>query len=197
MLNTFFKISLSITQFFALLLLTFYLPLAALVYAGTHWYSFNCQFHQRCETFGEDKIAKASIEITQFFRHETKDLQGVWTQKERQHLQEVRTMYDILFISALFAIVILLLDLQAVRISRFALINLGIFLLFTLIIPFFSFFWKEVFHPLFFDNNLWYNTKAETSYYLMPNLFFRNSIIVILTITLLENIILFFMLRKN
>lgn len=169
--------------FLALTVLLWYLPLSALVYGGSAWYDFNCQFHERCQRFGLEKSQEHAEALVRYFRHQDAELHGQWTTRERTHLAEVRGIYDGLFMTFLLAAISLMLA--------------GIFggaiawpwliwaqwlwpLLALALLPFFKVFWNGIFHDLFFNNDLWKYTRAEVSYYLMPNIFFRNALIAML-----------------
>ncbi len=179
--------------FLALTMLLWYLPLAALVYGGSAWYDFNCQFHERCQRFGLEKTQDHAEALVRYFRHQDAELQGQWTTRERAHLAEVRGIYAVLLFIFLVAAV--------------SLVVAGIFgrgiawhwliwgqwlwpLLALALLPFFKVFWNGIFHDLLFNNELWKYTRAEVSYYLMPNVFFRNSLIFMVTLVVFQLLLL-------
>lgn len=96
-----------------------------------------------------------------------------WTQKELIHYFEVRVYYLILFIIFLISLIILfytnLKKEEIKKISKKVLIYINLPLL---IIPFFSYFWNNIFHSVLFNNNYWIIDKNDASYYLFNDLFF-------------------------
>lgn len=188
-----------------LLLWLFFIPLAAVIY--TPWsYQVNCHWNPRCEEFGIAKIESSSLELARFFRHSLATLPSPpWSEKEVQHLTEVRGMYDTAFwlfilITAIFAFD-LLRSKQTPHYQPYALYSrnlmLGLFLLMLVISPFFRFFWMEVFHPLVFRNELWRTDRQDISWYLMPSHYFLWVIVFLLASTLVLNQLLVVLLPKN
>lgn len=172
--------------FISLCYLTLYLPLAWMIYAP-HWYQINCNFHERCQRLGQPHAERAIDELTQYFRH-----QGVlvtrWTAKEKQHLAEVRRLYDALLLFGFLAVLTLALVAERNRLGSYALLNIVLLLALLAVVPFFKTFWRDIFHPLLFDNQLWKNTQHDVSYYIMPRLLFRNSVILLVVVAVLENL---------
>ena len=188
-----------------LLLWLFFIPLAALIY--TSWsYPLNCHWNPRCEQLGTPKVELSSHELARFFRHQLTMLPTpAWSEKELQHLTEVRGIYDQVFwlfmvITALF-ILDLFISKQVLRYRRYALhsrnLMLGLLVLMLAISPFFRFFWMEVFHPLVFSNELWRTDPKDISWYLMPGNYFLRVILFLLASTLLLNQLLIFLLPKD
>ena len=82
--------------------------------------------------------------------------------------------------------------------SRYALVNaIVIIALLALIIPFFGTFWRDVFHPLLFDNDLWMNNKYDLSYYIMPRVFFKYTVALLVVVCFLINISIWLGLRSK
>ncbi len=182
--------------FISLLYLTFYIPMTFTFYLP-QWMELNCGFHNKCERIGAEK-AKAGIhELAAFFRHQGK-LNSFNTIKEKTHLQEVRGIVDKLFFLALLSIVILIFTYDRRLVSRYALVNaIVIIALLALIIPFFGTFWRDVFHPLLFDNDLWMNNKYDLSYYIMPRVFFKYTVALLVVVCFLINISIWLGLRSK
>jgi len=172
--------------FISLLYLTIYLPLAWMIYTP-HWYQINCNFHDRCQRIGQANAEHAIQELTQYFRHQGQ-LVKRWTAKEMQHLKEVRRLYDGLLLLGFVALTVLLLIGERHKLPRYALLNIVLLLALLVVMPFFKTFWRDIFHPLMFDNQLWRNTRLDVSYYIMPHVFFRNSVILLIAVAVLENL---------
>ena len=181
--------------FVSLLYLTFYIPMMFTIYLPT-WMKFNCDYHKRCEVVGIEQANEAISELSAFFRHEG-GLESFYTEKEKLHLSEVRGIFDRLFIAALAALVLLALTFSPGRASRFALINAAVILLLLLVLPFFGTFWREIFHPLMFDNDLWMNNKYDLSFYIMPRQFFKHTVALLVVLCFLINIGLWLGLKKR
>ncbi len=164
---------LHLAGFFSLFAISLYLPLFFFIYSPR--YHFNqLQEIKRIERIGQDKAVKAVEELYGFFRHENSLTLKEWSKKELQHLKEVRRLFNFLGLFFLFSILFLSLAGKKINISRISLWNgMGLLLLGILLSVHFVFFWKHIFHPLLFENNLWRNTPDDLSYYLMPRSFFK------------------------
>ena len=159
---------------FGLIYLSLYPPLAALVYLPG-WYRINCDWHPRCEMLGAERSERAIVELTRYWRHQG-ELGAGWSGKERQHLAEVRPIYDALFVGVFLAAGALLLGWERRYVTRTALwVAAGIAAL-ALVLPFFGYFWTKIFHGLLFDNTLWKNTPRDVSWYIMPRQLFMYSV---------------------
>ncbi len=173
------------------------LPLIFSIFAP-QWYTYNCQYHQRCERFGLDGVTDKVTEMGDFFLTGN-PLSKQWSKKERQHLSEVRDMYKILTLMTLvsIALVIAAYFLSPSALSNAALINVFIVIACLGVLPFFASFWRDVFHPLLFDNDLWKNNSSDISWYLMPRIFFRNTVILIISVSIASLLSLWFLSRKR
>lgn len=188
-----------------LLLWLFFIPLAALIY--TSWsYPLNCHWNPRCEPLGMPKVELSSHELASFFRHQLAVLPTPpWSEKELQHLTEVRGIYDQVFWLFVVITILFILDLlinkQVFRYRRYAVhsrnLMLGLLVLMLAISPFFRFFWMEIFHPLVFSNELWRTDPNDISWYLMPGNYFLRVILFLLASTLVLNQLLIFLLPKD
>ncbi|HMT93995.1 DUF1461 domain-containing protein [uncultured Thiothrix sp.] len=188
-----------------LLLWLFFISLAAVIY--TPWtYQINCHWNPRCEQLGIVKIETSSSELASFFRHELSTLPSPpWSEKESQHLTEVRGMYEQAFWLFILITAVLVLDLvlskRAQCYQAYAVIirnlMLGLLVVMLLISPFFRFFWMEIFHPLVFSNELWRTDPKDISWYLMPSNYFLWIIVFLLATTLLLNQLLVWLLPKD
>lgn len=181
--------------FVSLLYLTFYIPMALTFYAPT-WMKFYCGFNERCEQIGMEEALGSIEELSAFFRHQG-GLESFYTNKEKLHLTEVRGMFDSLFVAALAGVVLLALTFERRRACRFALINAAVILSLLFVLPFFGTFWRDVFHPLLFDNNLWMNNQYDLSFYIMPRAFFKYTVALLTVTCFLINIGIWLGLRKS
>ncbi len=184
-----------IILFVSLFYLTFYIPMSLTFYAP-QWMKLNCNWHERCKIIGYDNAYRGIDELASYFRHRG-GLESFWTVKEKTHLKEVRGMFDKMLIGGAFALVMLILTYDRRRVPRYALINAAIILSLLLILPFFTTFWRDIFHPLLFKNNLWMNNRYDLSFYIMPRQFFKYTIALLIAISVSVNIILWLALRKG
>lgn len=189
------KIIKGIFLFLSLFYLTFYLPMASTFYLP-YWMKLNCEFHDRCEEIGEEESYNAISELSAFFRHQG-GLDSFYTEKEKLHLEEVRGMFDNLLIAAIASVILLALSFDRRRASRFALINSALILLLLLVLPFFGTFWRDIFHPLLFKNNLWMNNQYDLSFYIMPRVFFKYTVALLTVVCFLINVAIWLGLRKS
>jgi uncharacterized membrane protein len=156
----------------------------------------NCGFHERCEVAGESKAYAGINELSAFFRHQG-GLESFYTEKEKLHLKEVRGIFDKLLIAGISALILLVLTFNPKSASRFALINTIIILSLLSVLPFFGSFWRDIFHPLLFDNDLWMNNKYDLSFYIMPRQFFKYTVALLSGLCFLINIAIWLGLRKK
>ncbi|MEZ4547819.1 MAG: hypothetical protein R3B51_08900 [Thermodesulfobacteriota bacterium] len=89
-------------------------------------------------------------------------------------------MFDKMSVAGIAAAVLLALTFDRRRASLYALINIAIILSLLFVLPFFGTFWKDVFHPLLFKNNLWMNNRFDLSFYLMPRDFFKYTVALLI-----------------
>jgi len=182
--------------FVSLLYITFYIPMAVTVYTP-QWMKFNCDFHKRCEVVGINEANKGISELSAYFRHQGGGLKTFYTDKEKLHLKEVRGIFDKLFILGIGALILLALTFNRKRVSRFALVNAILILSLLLVLPFFGTFWREIFHPLMFNNELWMNNQYDLSFYIMPRQFFKYTVGLLTVICFLINIGIWLGLRER
>ncbi len=185
----------SIFLFISLLYLTFYIPMTLTFYLP-QWMELNCGLHTRCDVIGIERSEDGIKELAAFFRHQG-ELDSFLTQKEKLHLKEVRGIFDKMFFFAVFSLVILVATYNRRRVSRYALINAVIIICLLIVLPFFGTFWRDVFHPLLFDNNLWQNNKYDLSFYIMPRVFFKYTVALLILSCFLTNLVIWFGLRRK
>lgn len=181
--------------FVSLLYLTFYIPMT-LTFYFPQWMELNCGWHNRCEQIGNERSIKGINELASYFRHQG-ELNSFLTQKEKLHLKEVRGIFDKMLILGLVSLVILLLAYNRKRMSRYALINAAIIVVLLIVLPFFGIFWRDGFHPLLFDNDLWMNNKYDLSFYIMPREFFKYTAALLIILCFSINIALWLGLRSK
>jgi len=181
--------------FVSLLYLTFYIPMT-LTFYFPQWMELNCGWHNRCEQIGNERSIKGINELASYFRYQG-ELNSFLTQKEKLHLKEVRGIFDKMFILGLVSLVILLVAYNRKRMSRYALINAAIIVVLLIVLPFFGTFWRDVFHPLLFDNDLWMNNKYDLSFYIMPRQFFKYTVALLIILSFSINIALWLGLRSK
>ncbi|SFD92051.1 Protein of unknown function [Thiohalospira halophila DSM 15071] len=160
----------------SLLVLSLYLPLAAMIYTP-QWYTFQCDWIEKCRTAEHFEPRAAAEELTTFFRHDGKLEEQPWSDKEKRHLTEVRGIWDGLAVTALIFAMVLVFLFRIRVAGRAALINAVVLVVLAAgVLPFFKTFWVDFLHPLVFDNDLWSNSREDLSWYFLPKPFFRSSI---------------------
>ena len=185
----------SIFLFIALLYLTFYIPMS-LTFYFPGWMKLNCQWHERCRVIGMDRAEKGISELAAFFRHQG-NLDSFLTEKEKLHLTEVMGIFDKMLILAFISLAVIAITYNKKKISRFALANAVIIICLLVVLPFFGTFWRDIFHPLLFNNDLWQNNKYDLSYYIMPRVFFKYTVALLILACFTINIIIWLVLRQK
>ena len=192
-----FSLFKNVLVFISLFYLTFYIPFALTSY-NHYWIKYNCNLHQRCETIGAENAGKAISNLTSFLMHKD-DLNNDWKKNEKVHLNEVRVLLDIMFfVAVLAAVALIVFKNKRPKLYKFAVINILVALCFFIVLPNFNTFWRDIFHPFLFDNELWKVTKRDILYYITPRAFFKLTTTVILSSWVILNllIILFSALYK-
>lgn len=182
--------------FLSQLFITLYLPVIFMTYSIS-WYKFNFNFNSRIERIGYNKAIKGIEELTGFLREKNELRDPSWTKKETKHLKEVKQLYfklNILFVMALIFFVILF---EKKVCNKNSIKNLIFIFALLCIIPFFKFFWREIFHTILFNNDFWKNSASDFSYYLMPRIFFRNSLIFIIVVSSILNTVIYYFSSKE
>lgn len=184
-----------IILFPTLFYLTVYAPLVFIVYP-TYWYKLSCNWNERCDMIGNERAEKGFDDLTSFFLHKG-ELVSFWTQKERLHLAEVRDIFDNMFEIAVICVIALILTFDRRRVSRFAIANAAIILAFLVVLPFFTTFWRQVFHPLLFNNKLWMNNRYDLSFYIMPRQFFKYTTVLLVVSSVILNLAIWSLFRTR
>jgi len=168
--------------FLSLFYLTFYIPMCLTFYAPG-WMKLNCKWHNRCAIIGYDNAYTGMEELSAFFRH--------------QGGLEVRGMFDKMLLIGIAAVLLLAFTYDRKKIGRFAIINAAIILSLLLVLPFFTTFWRDVFHPLLFKNNLWINNRYDLSFYIMPRQFFKYTVALLVALSVTLNVVIWLLFRKS
>lgn len=181
--------------FISLFYLTFYIPMSMTFYAPV-WMKLNCEWHERCAVIGYDNAYRGIEELASYFRHQG-ELGSFRTAKEKAHLKEVRGIFDRMLTGGVTALILLVLTFDRKKASRYALINAAVILSLLLVLPFFATFWRDIFHPLLFKNNLWINNRYDLSFYIMPRQFFKYTIALLVLLSVTVNAVLWLVLRRS
>lgn len=177
--------------------LTFYLPVMTVAYSP-FWYKLSCGFHGRCAMVGEEKAMQGIDELVSYYRHTCNELpSSFWTTKEKNHLADVRGMIDTLTVLCAPALLMFVFSFDRGLIRRFSLVNMAMVCSLLLILPFFKYFWRHVFHPLLFSNRNWLNTPLDFSYYILPRVFFQYTVIFVVISAILINLMIYAVLTAR
>ena len=184
-----FKIIKNVLVFVSLFYLTFYLPFVFVAY-NPYWINYNCEKNERCSRVQTEFRVNAVNELTSYLSHRGELTEG-WQKNEKIHMSEVRYIFDIMFIAAIISLALLLI-IRKDRMSlyKFAIINIVIALALFIVVPNFKTFWRDVFHPLLFNNEFWKMSRQDVSYYITPRTFFKITTIVVLSAWVLINILI-------
>jgi len=193
-MNVFNRIK-SLFLFISLLYLTFYIPMTLTFYMPG-WMELNCEWHGRCRVIGIERSENGIQELSAFFRHQG-ELDSFLTEKEKLHLLEVRGIFDTMFFLGLISLVIIAITYNRKKLSRFALINAAIIICLLIVLPFFGTFWRDIFHPLIFNNDLWQNNQYDLSYYIMPRVFFKYTVALLILLCFLINTVIWLGFREK
>jgi len=183
------KLIKNVLVFSSLFYLTFYLPFVFVAY-NPYWINYNCENNQRCSKVKTEFRVNAVNELTSYLSHRG-ELNTGWQKNEKIHMSEVRHIFDIMFMAALASLALLLI-IRKDRMSlyKFAIINIVIAIALLLIVPNFKTFWRDVFHPLLFNNDFWKMSRQDVSYYITPRSFFKLTTIVILSTWMSLNVLI-------
>lgn len=185
----------SVLLFLSLFYITFYLPMIFIIYFPT-WFKVNCNWHNRCDYIGRDVSYNGIGELNSYFLH-SGELKTRWTHKEKIHLAEVRGMFDNMFFISIISLAVLVALYDRKTLSKIALINSFLILSLLIVLPFFTTFWREIFHPLLFDNNLWINNLNDLSFYIMPRQFFKYTVALLVISCFIINMLIWSFLREK
>ncbi len=182
-------------MFFSLFYMTLYLPLAGVFYFP-HWHLLYSGFNQRCEKIGYEIAYQGIKEMNAFWWHQGELKMRYWSDKEKQHLAEVRRKMNHMMLIFFLSATILMLTFDQRQIQRFSGINAILIVSLLVVLPFFAFFWQHIFHPLLFSNRLWLNTPNDFSYWIMPRKYFKYTVALLILSSCLLNLAIFFISRK-
>lgn len=188
-----------IILFFAVLFLTIYTPVSITIYS-LNWYEYNYENQNTYEHIEKENALFITKNLINFFLYQ-ENLGSEWNDKEKKHMSDVRKIYSGLFILAIISFLFILhiiryFDISLIKIYSIS-NNITIIFIGILIIIFdFNYIFDNFFHPLFFDNNNWILNSDDISYYLFPYEFFQRSLMFILVVTIIENLIIFLLIKK-
>lgn len=155
----------------ALLCFALWAPVAVVAYVPG-WHEASCDWHDHCDRFGRAQSLTCIGELRAFLQHRGELANAGWSAKEKAHLAEVRGMLDRwAILAALSLLVWAHADArERLRAARWTLLGIASC---VIVLPFFGTFWREVFHPLLFDNRNWLNNPSDVSWWIMPRLYFQ------------------------
>ena len=179
----------------SLFILLLYIPLAITVYTSS-WYEFNYNLQDTYDNLDENDAKNATDNLIGFFMHRN-DMNDLWNDKEKAHMSDVRNIYDILFILAVLSVIVIVTLKEREVFLKSSRINIIVKLSLLIILPFFAFFWNNIFHTVMFSNDFWINTPLDISYHLFPIEFFERSLLFIALFSVLENIVIYFLIKSN
>lgn len=180
--------------FLSLLYLTLYIPLSFMIYSNS-WYEFNYQMQNTYDILGKKISNNVTTNLINFFMYKEK-LNDNWNSKEIIHMRDVRKIYTILFILGILSFFGINYFFDKKKVLKYLKSNIFIVLSLFLILPFFVYFWDNIFHLILFNNNAWINNSNDISYYLFSYNFFRNSLIFLIFGTIFINLGFLFLLKK-
>lgn len=179
----------------SLFILTLSIPLFLMAHF-TPWYTLNTSSETR-SYLGQDATQTAHSNLTAFFRHGENLHEDFWSKKEIIHMQEVRVIYDIIFLLVLLSAAIIFVHRKNPHLKQGAKINLYFLGASLLILPVFPYFWSNIFHSTLFANDLWIMTPEDLSYFLFPLNFFIKSFVCMIILSSLLNLTLLTSCKKN
>ena len=171
--------------FISLLYLTLIIPLLFTIYSPI-WYNFNYEKQEITKSISFEQRDNATENLISFFAYNS-ELNSLWNEKEKTHMSEVRDIYLFLEILSIISLILLFFTFDRTLIEKYSKINIAFIGLLLLLIPFFSFLFNSVFHTILFENTFWIITPEDISYYLFPNSFFKNSFLLIIIGSIIEN----------
>lgn len=154
-----------------LVFFSIWLPVAVVAWVPG-WHEASCDWHDRCAQYGLDDARDRISELRGFLQWRNELDATRWTEKERTHLAEVRSILGTFSVLALLgALVFIHTDpMQRARTARWAMLLAAVC---VIVLPFFGSFWRDIFHPLLFRNTLWLNEPTDTSWWIMPRIYFH------------------------
>ena len=176
--------------FVSLLFITLYIPISFAIYSSS-WYEFNYELYRTYELIGKENATNATENLISYFTYKNELNGDIWNAKEKAHMNEVRTIFDTLFIIFILSLAsfLLLTNKNKNTIKKISKTNIKIILSLLIILPFFTTFWVA-FHEILFTNNLWIITPDDISYYLFPQEFFRNTLLLVILTGTSTNLII-------
>ena len=183
-MRVFLAFSRSIKTFFSIagiLYCLVYLPLSIAIYVP-HWYQINTAQYSS----SKDAWVQAAVDnITKYFLHLENLHPHIGSYKEILHMQDIRAIYDVLFVMLCVALVICLLFVRKKTLKSISSNNafycyfIFIVAIATTIVTSYKPVWAFL-HKISFNNNYYIYAKNDISAVLFPHAFFQHSILLIL-----------------
>lgn len=180
----------------SLLLFSISLPITTLAVTPS-WYYINYDQQNTYEYVREQTATYTTEELIGFYLFKN-DPPITLSEKEQRHFKEVRTYFVALFITMCISLVAVLKLWPKVKKTIPAITNIVLIALSSSAFINFRYFWDNIFHPLIFNNDYWINYPHEISFYLFqPEVFFVNSAIAVISITVIINLLVLLYAHVN
>lgn len=192
--NSFYLKMSKVLFFISIIYLSLFVPLMIVVYSAS-WYDYNYKTQEITKQIITTNKDNATNNLIGFFSYKN-SLNDLWNQKEKTHMNDVRTIYLYLEIFAMICLILFLFTFDKTLIVKYSKYNLIVILALLVVLPFFAIFWNTIFHQTLFNNDFWLMNQNDISYYLFPIKFFRNSFLFIVFFAEFENVLLYFISKK-
>ena len=116
-----------------------------------------------------------SSDLILYFLHLSALDSAVWSAKEVAHYGDVRSIIDWFNYYLVISIIFVGLNFRKINLSNLKFVSSKlkyIILLPLVVLPFFSYFWDNVFHKIMFSNDLWIMVPTDLSYHIFYYDFF-------------------------
>ncbi len=116
-----------------------------------------------------------SVDLIGYFLHLSPLDVSVWSAKEILHYVDVRNILDKFYFVGFLCAMFILINYKKISFRNLVCVKkyLKYIILFPLVVlPFFSYFWNNIFHPIFFSNDLWLMVPSDLSYLIFNEWFF-------------------------
>lgn len=180
----------------------FYLTLTIPIFIATYsqkWYESNYETLPTKDYITYQEYNTATNNLINYLTYQ-EPLIEIWSEHEKIHYKEVRTIFTKIFLLSIVALILLitLSKNKTEQIKKFAISNIIILIVIsTLIMLNFQYFWNVIFHPILFNNPYWLMSPEQISYYLFPYTFFTNTIQFIIFVSIIENLIIYTLIKTR
>jgi hypothetical protein len=116
-----------------------------------------------------------SIDLISYFLHLSPLDVSTWSAKEILHYVDVRDILDKFYFVGFLCILFIVINFKKINFKNLVHFKkyLKYIILFPLVVlPFFSYFWNYIFHPILFSNDLWLMVPTDLSYHIFNEWFF-------------------------